>query len=156
MKKNLLFLAGFLAISGSAWAQQNQWTKVSEKNVRDFREGNITVSEYKLLSLNKDELSDQLSAAPDRSRMSRAKGVLIKFPNDQGAFDTYEVYEASTMNAGLQSRYSDIRSYIGTKAGEPSSTIRFTLDPYFGLNAVVKNTKGMYYMHLLKAGLPVC
>ena len=146
MKKNLLFLAGFLAISGSAWAQQNQWTKVSEKNVRDFREGNITVSEYKLLSLNKDVLSDQLSAAPDRSRMSRAKGVLIKFPNDQGAFDTYEVYEASTMNAGLQSRYSDIRSYIGTKAGEPSSTIRFTLDPYFGLNAVVKNTKGIYYI----------
>ncbi|UZT97635.1 M12 family metallo-peptidase [Chryseobacterium fluminis] len=146
MKKNLLFLAGFLAISGSAWAQQNQWTKVSEKNVRDFREGNITVSEYKLLSLNKDVLSDQLSAAPDRSRISTAKGVLIKFPNDQGAFDTYEVYEASTMNAGLQSRYSDIRSYIGTKAGEPSSTIRFTLDPYFGLNAVVKNTKGMYYI----------
>lgn len=146
MKKNLLFLAGFLAISGSAWAQQNQWTKVSEKNVRDFREGNITVSEYKLLSLNKDELSDQLSAAPDRSRISTAKGVLIKFPNDQGAFDTYEVYEASTMNAGLQSRYSDIRSYIGTKAGEPSSTIRFTLDPYFGLNAVVKNTKGIYYI----------
>ncbi len=146
MKKNLLFLAGFLAISGSAWAQQNQWTKVSEKNVRDFREGNITVSEYKLLSLNKDELSDQLSAAPDRSRISTAKGVLIKFPNDQGAFDTYEVYEASTMNAGLQSRYSDIRSYIGTKTGEPSSTIRFTLDPYFGLNAVVKNTKGIYYI----------
>lgn len=146
MKKKLLFLAGFLVISGSALAQQNQWTKVSEKNVRDSRERSIKVSGYELLSLNTNELKYQLSTAPDRSKISSAKGVLIKFPNDQGTFDTYEVYEASTMHPELQSRYSDIKSYIGTKIGEPTSNIRFTYDPYFGLNAVVKNTKGIYYI----------
>ncbi|ASW74227.1 T9SS C-terminal target domain-containing protein [Chryseobacterium piperi] len=96
--------------------------------------------------MNADELKSQLLKAPDRMMISSEKGVLIKFPNNKGTFETYEVFEASTMHPDLQSRYSDIRSYIGNKVGDPATEIRLSMDPYFGLNAMIRNTEGMYYI----------
>lgn len=146
MKKKLLFLTSLLLLSGTAVAQQNAWSKTSQKNVKETRERGIRTSEYQLVHLNTDDLKHQLSLAPDRNHLSSEKGILVKFPNDQGTFDTYEVFEASTMHPDLQSRYSDIRSYVGQKVGDPATNIRFTYDPYFGLNAAVRGIKGMYYI----------
>lgn len=146
MKRKLLLIAGLLVLSGTTFAQQNQWSKLSRNNVRDAREKSVKVSKYELLSLNTDDLKQQLLTVPDRSRISSVKGTLIKFPNDQGTFDTYEIFEASTMHPDLQSRYSDIKSYMGYKVGDQTTKIRFTYDPYFGLNAMIRSTKGIYYI----------
>ncbi|MBT2620208.1 reprolysin-like metallopeptidase [Chryseobacterium sp. ISL-6] len=146
MKKRLLILAGFLVISSMGFAQQNQWTKLSKQSIKETKESSVRVSDYELLRLNTNELKQQLSNAPDRNKTPLAKGVLIKFPNDQGAFDTYEILEASTMHPDLQSRYSDIKSYTGHRVGDPATKIKFSLDPYFGLNAVIRGSKGMYYI----------
>ncbi|UOU98082.1 M12 family metallo-peptidase [Chryseobacterium daecheongense] len=144
--KHKLLLLGFLALSGGLFAQQNQWSKVFQKDIRDTRERIVKVSDYKLLSLNTNELNLQLKNAPDRDKNRPAKGVLIKFPNAHGTFDSYEVMEASTMHPDLQSRYSEIRSYMGHKVGDPTTKIRFTFDPYFGLNAVIRSVEGMSYI----------
>lgn len=146
MKKKLLFLASFLVLSGVGFAQQNQWSRISQNNVRETRDRTVKVSKYELLSLDTDALKQQISTVPDRSISSSTKGTLVKFPNNQGTFDTYEVFEASTMHPDLQSRYTDIRSYMGHKVGDPTTKIRFTYDSYFGLNAVIRDTKGMYYI----------
>lgn len=146
MRQKLLFLTSLVLLSGTAAAQQNTWSRTTDKTVKETRERNVRTSEYQLVSLNTDELKHQLNLAPDRNRLTSEKGILVKFPNDQGTFDTYEVFEASTMHPDLQSRYSDIRSYMGQKVGDPTTNIRFTYDPYFGLNAVVRGIKGMYYI----------
>lgn len=146
MRQKLLFLTSLLLLSGTAVAQQNTWSRTSQKSVKETRERNVRTSDYQLVSLNTDELKHQLSLAPDRNRLSSEKGILVKFPNDQGTFDTYEVFEASTMDPKLQSRYADIKSYVGQRVGDPATNIRFTYDPYFGLNAVVRGIKGIYYI----------
>ncbi|NML71511.1 T9SS type A sorting domain-containing protein [Chryseobacterium sp. RP-3-3] len=146
MRRKLLLLTSLLVLSGTAVAQQNTWSRTSQKNVKETRERNVRTSDYQLVSLNTDELKHQLSLAPDRNRLSSEKGILVKFPNDQGTFDTYEVFEASTMDPKLQSRYADIKSYVGQRVGDPATNIRFTYDPYFGLNAVVRGIKGIYYI----------
>ncbi|MDR2238463.1 MAG: M12 family metallo-peptidase [Chryseobacterium sp.] len=146
MKRKLLFLAGFLMFSGGAFAQKNLWNRASLKEVKETRERAVRTSEYQLVSLNIDDLKDQLAHAQNRNRASSAKGVLVKFPNDKGEFDTYEIYEASTMHDELQAKYSDIRSYVGKKVGDPTVNIRFSLDPYFGFNAAIRSTKGIYYI----------
>lgn len=146
MRKKILFLSSFIFLSGTAMSQQNTWSRAAQKTVKETRERNVRTSDYQLVSLNTDELKHQLSLAPDRNRLSSEKGILVKFPNDQGTFDTYEVFEASTMHPDLQARYSEVRSYTGQKVGDPSTNIRFTYDPYFGLNAVVRGIKGMYYI----------
>lgn len=146
MRRKLLFLTGLLVLSGTALAQQNAWNKTSQNNVKETRERNVRTSDYQLVNLNTDELRQQLSLAPERTRLAQEKGILIKFPNDQGKFDTYEIFEASTMHPDLQSRYSDIKSYEGHKVGDATTDIRFTFDPYFGLNAVVRGISGIYYI----------
>lgn len=146
MRQKLLFLTGLLVLSGTAVAQQNVWNKTSQNNVKETRERNVRTSDYQLVNLNTDELKHQLSLAPERTRLSSEKGILVKFPNDQGKFDTYEIFEASTMHPDLQSRYSDIQSYEGHKVGDAATDIRFTYDPYFGLNAVVRGINGIYYI----------
>ncbi len=50
------------------------------------------------------------------------------------------------MHPDLQNRYSEIRSYLGFKKGDKSSTLRFTIDPYFGFNGMVRNNDGIYYI----------
>lgn len=146
MRKKLLLLTSLVLLSGTAAAQQNMWSRTVDNTVEKIRERNVRTSKYQLVNLNAEELKHQLTMAPDRNRLTSEKGILLKFPNDQGAFDTYEVYEASTMHADLQARYSEIRSYLGKKVGEPDTSIRFTFDPYFGLNAVVRGSKGTYYI----------
>ncbi|MBV8325504.1 reprolysin-like metallopeptidase [Chryseobacterium sp.] len=146
MKKKILFLAVFLMLSGASFAQKNSWSRVSEKDVKTIRERNVRVSDYQLVSLNLDELKHQLALAKDRSRAASEKGIAIRFPNDQGTFDTYEVYEVSDMHEDLQTKYSDIKSYTGKKTGDQATNIRFSLDPYFGFNAVIRSSKGIYYI----------
>ncbi|BAP30639.1 uncharacterized protein CHSO_1602 [Chryseobacterium sp. StRB126] len=146
MKRKILFLTAFVMLSGTAFAQKNVWNRASQKEVKEKRERTVRTSAYQLVNLNMDELKQQLASTHDRSRSASEKGILMKFPDDKGEFDTYEVYEASTMHDDLQAKYSDIKSYVGKKVGDPTVNIRFSLDPYFGLNAAIRSTKGIYYI----------
>ena len=143
--KNLLFTVLTL-LSISTFAQKNEWTKTSARNMGELRERGSRVSEFTLFNLNKEELKDQLAKAPSRDMTPIPKGILVNFPNANGGIDTYEVLESTNMDPALQSRYADVRSYMGVKVDDPLSTVRFTFDPYFGFNASFKNEKGMYYI----------
>ncbi|KQR93385.1 hypothetical protein ASG01_09355 [Chryseobacterium sp. Leaf180] len=145
MKKWLLLVVGLICGSGSVYSQQNRWS-TADRTVNEIRDRAVWVTDYQLFNLNLNELNKQLAEAPDGALYPLAKGILIKFPNATGTFDTYEVKEASTMSPELQSRYSEIRSYSGHKIGDPSTNIRFTVDPVFGLNAVVRGVNGMFYI----------
>lgn len=145
MKQNFLLLAScFLMFSGMTFAQQNAWTKFYGKNIENPRERTTTPTEYQLLKLDVDQINQQLVNAPSRSQSSAA--INVKFPNSEGTFDTYKVTEASTMHPDLQAKYPGIRSYAGYKAGDPTTKIRFSVSPYFGLNAVIRSTSGMRYI----------
>ena len=148
MKKKILILSSLLVFSAVGFAQQNNWKKLTSKVETEVRENNVRLSDYTLFTLNVGDIQNQLKNAPDRDKLSSVKGVFINFPNLQGGFDTYEVYESSTMHPDLQNRYSEIRSYLGFKKGDKSSTLRFTVDPYFGFNGMVRNdtNNSIYYI----------
>ncbi|NMR33970.1 hypothetical protein HIO71_07070 [Chryseobacterium aquaticum] len=146
MKKKILILSSLLVFSAVSFAQQNNWKKLTSKVEAEVRENNVRLTDYTLFTLNLTDIQNQLKNAPDSDKLSSVKGVFINFPNLQGGFDTYEVYESSTMHPDLQNRYSEIRSYLGFKKGDKSSTLRFTIDPYFGFNGMVRNNDGIYYI----------
>nr|WP_314497246.1 zinc-dependent metalloprotease family protein [uncultured Chryseobacterium sp.] len=146
MKKKILILSSLLIFSAAGFAQQNNWKKFTSKVETEVRENNVRISDYTLFTLNVADIQNQLKNAPDRSAFPYTKGVLMNFPNIEGGFDTYEVFESSTMHPDLQKRYSDIKSYLGFKKGDKSSMIRFTVDPYFGFNGMVRNNNGIYYI----------
>jgi len=146
MKKKILILSSLLVFSAVSFAQQNNWKKLTSKVEAEVRENNVRLTDFTLFTLNLTDIQNQLKNAPDSDKLSSVKGVFINFPNLQGGFDTYEVYESSTMHPDLQNRYSEIRSYVGFKKGDKSSTLRFTIDPYFGFNGMVRNNDGIYYI----------
>lgn len=142
MKSKLLLGVGLTLMStGAFYAQQNSWMNISAKNVSNARERSITVTDYKLVSLNGAQFEAQLSAIGKNSGKT-----LMKFPNEKGTTDTFEVVESSTMHPDLQAKYADVRSFTGVKVGDPLTKITFTHDPYFGFNASVRNAEGIYYI----------
>ncbi|MGL6038958.1 MAG: hypothetical protein ACRC0E_08740, partial [Soonwooa sp.] len=142
MKSKLLLGIGVTLMStGAFYAQQNAWMNIAAKNVSNARERSITVTDYKLLSLNNSQFEAQLLAIGKNSGKT-----LMKFPNEQGTTDTFEVVESSTMHPDLQAKYADVRSFTGVKVGDPLTRITFTYDPYFGFNASVRSGKGIYYV----------
>ncbi len=146
MKKKLLILGTVLAFSAAGFAQQNQWKKLSSNPIGEVRESNVRISDSSLFTLNVDEIQNKLKDAADRDYKNYRKGVLLSFPTPAGTFETFEVYESSTMHRDLQNRYSDIKSYIGYKKGDESVTLRFTIDPYFGFNGMIGSNEGTYYI----------
>ena len=95
MRRNLLAASCLFLFSVYGFAQQNNWTKYHGKTIENARERSTTPSEYQLLKLNIDGITQQLQSAPAKGA-NVANGTAIKIPNQQGTFDTYRVFEAST------------------------------------------------------------
>lgn len=146
MKKKLLILGSVFLISASALAQQNHWQNTVVAPGQAIRDHQVHISTQILFALDVAKISAQLQNAPNQSLAETRKGILLNFPAADGTLASYEVYEDSTMHADLQSRYSNIKSYIGFKKGENPSSIRFTIDPFFGFNGIIRDAKSIYYL----------
>lgn len=145
MKQKILLLSScFLMFTGVTFAQQNTWTKFHGKNIENPRERTNTPTDYQLMKLNTEQINQQLSNAPANNQANA--GINVKFPNAEGTFDTYKVVESSTMHADLQAKYPEIKSYSGYKIDDPSTKIKFSVSPYFGLNAVIRSNSGLKYI----------
>ncbi|MBB4805018.1 hypothetical protein HNP38_000290 [Chryseobacterium defluvii] len=146
MKKKLLILSTLLVFSAAGFAQQNHWKKFDSKIGSEIRESGVRITDFTLFTLNVKEIQNQLKNLPDSDFHLSRKGVLLNFPNLEGGFDTYEVFESSTMHPDLQNRYSEIRSYTGFKKGDKSTVLKFSIDPYFGFNGMIRTNQGIYYI----------
>lgn len=144
MNKNLLFTVCFLIFCVVGFAQ-NPWSKYYGKNIENARERTSVPSDYHLYKLNANVLWNQLTNAPERSDIF-TQGVNIYFPNSEGSFDVYRIAENSTMHPELQAKYPMIRSYTGYKVDDKFTKISFSISPYFGLHAVIRNTEGLKYI----------
>lgn len=127
MKKQLL--GTFLLIfSGMALAQDNKqlWSVTANRNAADVIPNKATLTQPRLYALDEQGLRQALAATPGRDA---ANGTLIAFPNAEGKFESFRVFEFSNMEPELAARYPDIKSYAGQSAQDPAVTIRFSLSP---------------------------
>lgn len=113
---------------------QNYWSKV---NV--LPKGNLTVrdskpKEFSVYQLNLDKIRNDLSSAP--KRFAKKEGRVITFPDASGKFRSYIVQEASVMEASLQAKYPELRSYVGYEKGNSQNSIRFSVTPDQGISAM--------------------
>ncbi|MDG5491016.1 reprolysin-like metallopeptidase [Psychroserpens sp. SPM9] len=141
LKRHILFVV-CLSFCFSALAQKNQWKELSSDTQlsQDKWQRDVAPSTSKLFSLNLENIKDRLANVPSRKEATISSGVLLDFPNAEGALETYSVLEASVMHPELQERYPDIRSYVGQNVDKPYITIRFSIS-YKGLNAIILNSE---------------
>ncbi len=106
-----------------------------------------------LFSLDVNALKNALNSAPKRNSSSRNQGIPIRFPNQDGKFETYLVQEASVMTSELQDQFPEIRSYVGKSLDNPTGIIRFSMSPQKGLSSMVLSDQKTVFIEPYTADL---
>lgn len=153
MRKSLLVFAALL-LSLFAAAQQNHWNRESESALRkDVFAKKQRPSEFLVFRLQEKAMEAQLKNAPsEKTTSAKRSGFFLTVPDEKGNPIQFKVVEASVMQAGLQSRHSRLRSYVGTSVTDPRTSIRFSFTPQ-GFNGVIFSfSKPALYIEKLEKG----
>lgn len=118
MKKFFAFLALYAGIALAS----AQWSLTSLKG-KDLKETRSS----KFYSLDLDLIRDQLSDVQVTGRNN--KPTMIELPTLEGKIEKFEVYSLPVVEKSLADRYQ-LGSYVGTKVGEPTVWVRFSVSPY--------------------------
>jgi len=131
MKTKVLALS-LLVFAVFSFGQQNYWTKLNRNTSNELRPRWTTPKVFSLYQLDVEKIKNDLKNAP--KRFSGNENLVIKFPDSNGGIRDYIVQEASLMEAELQAKFPEIRSYTGWEKGNPTNTIRFSLTPQTGIS----------------------
>jgi len=140
---SLFFISLYSTPSIYAQTSDDLWTKtmVSEKStLKKIVEVNMP-SKFVVYDLNLELLKSKLNTSLKHSSKKGRSGTMVTFPNELGQLQKYEVFEASIMSEGLQSKFPGIKSYIGNGVDNPASVVRFSITSV-GLNAMILKSTG--------------
>ncbi|PZU87813.1 MAG: propanediol utilization protein [Chryseobacterium sp.] len=118
MKKIFLTLSifGGLALTSAQWSSTSmKGTKLKETKSKNF------------YSLNLDLIRSQLSNTQETGKNS--KPTIIELPTLDGKTEQFEVYSLPVVEKTMAERYQ-LGSYVGTKVGDPTVYVRFSVSPY--------------------------
>lgn len=132
MKTKILTLS-FLMFFALSFAQ-NYWHKTATVPRENLTPRNFVPKVFSVYQLNLDLLKNDLAKVPQR--FSEDQSHIIFFPSTDGTFRAYIVQEASVMDAPLQAKFPELRSYVGIEKGNPQNSIRFSVTPKNGMSAM--------------------
>lgn len=135
MKKILFFAIAIFSVS-IALGQNAIWKKVDDvPSGLALLPRDSHPTEFKLFTLNMNELKSQLAQAPSRNNIGQESNVILAFPNSDGEMKRYTIYEASVMDPALAVKHPEIQSYVGLGIDDPTARIRFSTT-IFGLHTM--------------------
>lgn len=118
-------------ISGDGlWTMSGSKTAEGEKTNRASMPG-----EYFLAKLDLPLLKVKLVNAPVIHSGS-GQPITLEFPNAQGGFEKFAVYESSIMDPILEAKFPMIKTYAAQGIDDPTATMRFSVTQ-FGLHSMV-------------------
>lgn len=126
--KNKLLGAFLLAFSGMALAQGGRalWQSNPHRGAIHVLPNKTNLTKPQLYALDEQGMKQSLVAANGKDRN---QAVVMEFPNAEGKFESFRVFELSNMDPELAARYPEIKSYAGQGIEDPSTTIRFSMSP---------------------------
>ncbi len=129
MTKNLLCILMFLSVTIAFSQKPTVWKKQSTVNNSRIKVDKKNLPTSQTYSLDVSALKQILAEAPKRESLSKSSNVIVSFPNSEGQMERFRIIEASVMEADLQARYPDIKSYAGQGIDDPTAVIRFSISP---------------------------
>lgn len=132
MKKNLLLIVfSFLLAIHANGQTENVWQKVKREQVISLNQ-NVTratfPNNFLLYKLDLEVFKNVLIQAQDRF-VNNPSSVIITLPTANGAFERFQMLEASNFDAELQDQFPQIRAYIGKSLSDPKSILRLSISP---------------------------
>jgi Metallo-peptidase family M12B Reprolysin-like/Secretion system C-terminal sorting domain len=115
-----------LAVDKSAWLRVSEQLITVPEETRQFRP-----DRYLTYWVNIDLLRNQLANAPTEQDVlsGDAAALLVEFPNPDGSFTRYKVWDFGIFHPDLQAKYPDIRSYCGVSLDDPYGHVFFDISP---------------------------
>ncbi|WP_081988251.1 immunoglobulin-like domain-containing protein [Psychroserpens jangbogonensis] len=129
MKIKLLLLVFLMSTSFAMSQGKALWQKQPIDNNLRVKPSKQDLPRSQTFSLNTEGLRQALEKTPKRGDLSKSSNVVLSFPNANGEFERFRVFEASVMDTELAARYPEIKSYAGQGIDDPTAIIRFSVTP---------------------------
>ncbi|MEJ6792342.1 MAG: M12 family metallo-peptidase [Lacinutrix sp.] len=125
-----LILSILITLPALSQNKKALWNKTTQraaafKKELTFRKTEPNKADFYQLDIN--ALKTELQTAPNRNTFSGTSNVILDFPTAEGTLESYRIKEAPIMEAALQNKYPDIRTYIGESIYTPGTVIRFSI-----------------------------
>ena len=136
----LLLLVSFQLLGQNS---TNLWSSSVEKHIEQGKQLKKIAKplKYQEFKLNLNELKNTIQKAPVKKGVRLKSETVISFPNGEGGFENYSIFEASVLNEKLQQEFPNIKSYYGVSETNKLNVIRFSV-----------STMGFHGMILKKGG----
>jgi uncharacterized repeat protein (TIGR01451 family) len=122
------------------------WTEVDQTSITLQGERRIVPTQYRTLALNVEALRAILAAAPmEFSEAARTNPAQIDLPLPDGSLARFNFAESPIMEAELEAKFPQIKSYIGRGADDPTLFTRFGWT-YKGFHAIIFSHEPTIYI----------
>lgn len=135
--KKILFIVAISFFATDIIAQKNSiWKQVNIDEVSSLKRvsQNINSKGEKFFKLDQNIFINDLKVV--NNKFSNLPGRMISFPNYDGTFDVFEVWENSNFDPVLQAQNPTIRSFIGKGITDKYASINFSISP-FGIQTML-------------------
>ncbi len=136
--KKLLMISGvfFGAALSAQTSGDGLWTISNSKTAQGEKTNRASIpGDYFLAKLDLALLKVKLIHAPVIHSGS-GQPLTLEFPNAQGGFEKFAVYESSIMDPVLEAKFPMIKTYAAQGIDDPTATMRFSVTQ-FGLHSMV-------------------
>ncbi len=148
--KLLFTVLAILSISFSISAQNNFFTDAGQnRTVSTNGERIIVPQKFRTSGLDIQAMKNFLWTLPDEQNFiySRSQAPIISLPMPDGSIARFHVWESSIQEPGLAAKFPEIRTFAGQGIDDPTATIRFDFNPYFGFSAQIRSSvNGRYFI----------
>jgi hypothetical protein len=124
---------GFVAIllsASCAFAQASSalWRDLDPKQIRTSGVRDIVPARERVMALDKVGIEALVLEAPNEKHVSvHDSSFELDLPLPEGGFARFRVVETAVMAPELAAKYPSIKTYLGQRIDEPSTTVRFDL-----------------------------
>ncbi|WP_345006278.1 reprolysin-like metallopeptidase [Snuella lapsa] len=133
-----------LLLSFSALAQNSSWKKIeSVKNPENLSKFHLNKNKVQLFELNFSLLKKNIASATKRGSNTKQSNATVSVPISADTFETFKVYETSTLSPSLAAKFPDIKSYTGVSINNPKMRLRMSVSPQ-GIQTMISNTDNPY------------
>jgi PKD repeat protein len=131
-----LLFAFIISTSYSQSSQDGLWSLIPNKEISEQKVRRSSFpSDYYLFHLNLKALKSQLVNAPVLFANTNQTPLIIEFPNSDGKFEKFKVYESSIMDPVLEAKFPMIKTYAAQGVDDLTATMRFSVTQ-FGLHTM--------------------
>ncbi|TDU43282.1 putative secreted protein (Por secretion system target) [Gelidibacter sediminis] len=136
LKASVFSIVIFAFSMGYAQKNESAWTKILKEDIslNKMLPQQSIPEKATYYNLNMDVLKRRITTAPQRDSGVSSK-TLLDFPDVDGNLETFKIMEYSVMHPDLQSKFPEIRSYMGNSLNNPATVVYFSVSPQ-GLHAM--------------------